>query len=95
METQKDVSLLSTVHNIEMIELERGSEILKILMVVNGCNTSVGGVGRIDHLKNYPIIKKWGKSIIKYLSIFVPKQYGTYLLFIQNKGVQKSHLNLD
>ncbi|KAG8237447.1 hypothetical protein J437_LFUL015975 [Ladona fulva] len=62
---KKVVSLLSTVHNTEFVDLEKRGKVSRKLKLVVEYNHTMGGVDRADqHLTNYPIIKKRGGKVL-------------------------------
>ncbi|XP_035232636.1 piggyBac transposable element-derived protein 4-like [Stegodyphus dumicola] len=64
---KKAVSLISTIHNAEMVQVSTSTnEIKRKAKVVMEYNKTMGGVDRMDqNLSNYPVIKKRGKKYYK------------------------------
>ena len=59
---KKDVSLLSTVHNNEMMIVEKRGVAVSKPKVVMDYNNTMGGVDKVDqHLADYPVPRKRGK----------------------------------
>lgn len=93
---KKVVSLLSTIHNPEMIEVpSHNDEVRKKPQVVMEYNNTMGGVDRLDqHLTNYPIIKKRGKKYYKkiFFHLFDISLWNAFVLY-QKHGGKYSNLN--
>ena len=66
MEGQKDVAMLSTVHNPTMVDLSTPRWEMKKPEAIHDYNFTMGGVDKVDqHLVDYPIPRKRGKRYYK------------------------------
>lgn len=65
---KKEIAFLSTVHTIDMVNIEKYGELKQRPAVVIDYNDTMGGVDRVDqHLADYSTPRKRGK---KYLFIY-------------------------
>lgn len=93
---KKIVTLLSTIHSPEMVEVaSHNNEIKRKPKVVMEYNNTMGGVDRMDqHLTSYPIIKKRGKKYYKkiFFHLLDISVWNAFVLYQKNGG-KYSHLN--
>lgn len=87
---KRDVCLLSTVHNPEMVSVERRGEKVMKPKLVQDYNNTMGGVDRADqHLADYPLTRKRGKKYYKKIfSIYLNNHYGILSFCIRRMVVQ-------
>lgn len=86
---KKDVAVLSTIHNIEMVDLVKKNKTAKKPKAILDYNHTMGGVDRADqHLTDYPISRKRGKKF--YMKIFLhlldQTIWNAYVLYRKNGG---------
>ena len=68
---KKDVNLLSTIHNAEIVNVEKRGVVKSKPKLVLEYNNTMGGVDKVDqHLTDYPVPRKRGKKYYK--KIFPP-----------------------
>lgn len=92
---KRDVTLLSSVHSSEMVQVERRREATSIPQIVKDYNNTMGGVDRVDQsLASYPIMRKRGKKYYKkiFFHLLELAVWNTYILY-KNAGNKKTPLN--
>ncbi|XP_022251164.1 piggyBac transposable element-derived protein 4-like isoform X2 [Limulus polyphemus] len=90
---KKDVILLSTVHNAEMVDVEKRGELKKPKVVID-YNDSMGVVDKVDqHLSHYSIPRMQGKKYYKKVFFHLLEQafWNSYVLYSKTGG-QRKHL---
>ncbi|XP_035217648.1 piggyBac transposable element-derived protein 4-like [Stegodyphus dumicola] len=91
---KKDVALLSTVHNMEMVAVTRRKENKMKPKVVVDYNGTMGGVDRVDQrLSSYNVTKRRGKKYYKkiFLHLLDITLWNSYVLYTKSGG-KRSHL---
>ncbi|GIY12457.1 piggyBac transposable element-derived protein 4 [Caerostris extrusa] len=86
---KKKVSLLSTIHNTEMEQIQVRSEMKEKPKIVMDYNNTMGGVDRMDqNLKSFEIIKKRGKKCYGkiFFHIFDIAVWNSYVVYRKNGG---------
>lgn len=86
---KKDVSLLSTIHNSDIIDVTKNNKTVKKPRVVVDYNTTMGGVDRVDqHLANYPVPRKRGKKYYKkiFFHLYEQANFNSYVLYKKSGG---------
>ena len=78
---KKDLTLLSTIHNAEMVDVTTRKGTIQKPKLVMDYNNTMGGVDGVDqHLSCYPTTRKRGKSIIKrFFSTWLIWRFGTLM----------------
>ena len=92
---KKDVSLLSTVHNNEMMIVEKRGVAVSKPKVVMDYNNTMGGVDKVDqHLADYPVPRKRGKRYYKkiFFHLLDLSLWNSFILY-KVSGGKDSHLN--
>lgn len=88
---KKDVTLLSTIHNIETKTYEkRGKDRTKPILVID-YNYTMGGVDKVDqHLSDYPVTRKRGKKYYKkiFFHLLELALWNSYILYKKCGGVK-------
>ena len=90
---KKDVSLLSSIHNAEMVDVATRTGNIKKPKVVMDYNNTMGGVDRVDqHLATYPTTRKRGKKYYKkiFLHILDLAMWNAFILYTKLGGTQSS-----
>ncbi|GIY71398.1 piggyBac transposable element-derived protein 4 [Caerostris darwini] len=86
---KKKVSLLSTIHNTEMEQIQVRSETKEKPKILKDYNNTMGGVDRMDqNLKSFEIIKKRGKKCYRkiFFHIFDIAVWNSYIVYRKNGG---------
>ena len=89
---KKDVSLLSTIHNAAMVEVEKRDVLEMKPKAVMDYNNTMGGVDRVDqHLADYPTPRKRGKRYYKkiFFHILDLTVWNAYCLYKKSGGNKK------
>ncbi|XP_066958491.1 piggyBac transposable element-derived protein 4-like [Macrobrachium rosenbergii] len=86
---KKDVVLLSTVHNTEMVETEKRGKLVKKPKLVMDYNNTMGGVDKVDQrLQDYPLTRKRRKRYYKKIFFHIVDfaLWNSYLLYLKSGG---------
>lgn len=88
---KKDISLLSTIHSLEIVDTEKRGEIKKKPKCVVDYNDTMGGVDRVDqHLADYALPRKRGKKYYKkiFFHLLDLALWNSYILYCKNGGAK-------
>ena len=86
---KKDVTLLSTIHNAEMVDVTTRKGTIQKPKLVMDYNNTMGGVDRMDqHLSCYPTPRKRGKKYYKKIFFHLVDLaiWNSYVLYIKCGG---------
>ncbi|GFY69337.1 piggyBac transposable element-derived protein 4 [Trichonephila inaurata madagascariensis] len=95
---KEKVSLLSTIHNTEMEQIQVRSENERKLKIVMDYNNTMGGVDRMDqNLKSFEIIKKRGKKCYRkiFFHIFDIAVWNSYVATVKTEEKHELEFRLD
>ncbi|KAF2893788.1 hypothetical protein ILUMI_12384 [Ignelater luminosus] len=88
---KKEICLLSSIHGVKTVNLQKGGETISKPKLVHEYNESMGGVDRVDqHLADYTLPRKRGKKYYKkiFFHLFDLALLNSFVLYSKTGGTK-------